>query len=329
MSWNPDQLLTDPDLVAASSIETLLVPRARDIGGFEVRRALPAPKRQMVGPFIFFDQMGPAELLTGERIDVRPHPHIGLGTVTYLYEGAFHHRDSIGSDQVIRPGDVNWMVAGRGVSHSERSPSAEAGGPLHGIQTWIALPAGNEDTTPAFQHFPKDGLPVLEAHGITARLILGTAFGETAPAAIFSETFYLDVSLAPGAAFPLPDNHEDRGLHVTHGSLEVAGETYEAGRMMVFRPGDRISVRAGEQGARFLALGGATLPEPRYIWWNFVSSSPEKIEAAKLDWRRGDWGKGLFELPTGDAAEHIPAPEDGTGRMTPMRAGPREGRKSQ
>ena len=324
MSWNPDALLTDPDLIAASALETLIIPRSRDIGGFEVRRALPAPRRQMVGPFIFFDQMGPAELLAGDRIDVRPHPHIGLGTVTYLFEGSFRHRDSIGSDQVIVPGDVNWMVAGRGVSHSERSPSVEAGGTIHGVQTWIALPEAEETRAPLFEHFAKAALPELEAEGIQARLILGDAFGESAPAQLFSESFYLDVTLAPGARFPLPDDHEDRGVHVTHGAVEVAGDRFEPGRMMVFRPGDAITLRAGPEGARFLALGGATLPGPRYIWWNFVASDPDRIEAAKLDWRRGTWGQGLFDLPVDDRDEFIPAPEDGPGRLLPMRAGARK-----
>lgn len=323
MSWNPDALLTDPDAIAASALETQIIPRARDIGGFEVRRALPAPRRQMVGPFIFFDQMGPVELLAGDRIDVRPHPHIGLGTVTYLFDGSFRHRDSLGSDQLITPGDVNWMVAGRGISHSERSPSAEAGGPLYGVQTWIALPEAEEERAPLFEHFPQTALPLLEAGGIRARLILGTAYGEAAPARLFSESFYLDVTLAPGAPFPLPDDHEDRGVHVTHGQVTMAGQTFDPGRMMVFRPGDAITLRAGPEGARFLALGGATLSGPRYIWWNFVASDPDRIEAAKLDWRRGQWGAGLFDLPRGDRDEFIAAPEDGPGRLLPMRAGAR------
>lgn len=323
MSWNPMVDLTDPDSIAREALETVIVPRARDIGGFEVRRALPSPRRQMVGPFIFFDHMGPAELLTEERIDIRPHPHIGLGTVTYLYDGVFHHRDSVGSDQLIRPGEVNWMMAGKGVSHSERSPRTGGEGPLHGIQTWIALPEDREDSAPFFQHFAQPALPLLEAEGITARLILGTAFGEVAPAQLFSETFYLDITLAPGAAVPLPDDHEDRGVHVSAGSVSVAGQEFEEGQVLVFRPGDRISLRAGPQGARILALGGATLNGPRYIWWNFVGSSPERIEAAKLDWKTAHWGKGLFTLPEGDAEEFIPLPKDPGGKMTPMRAGAR------
>lgn len=311
MSWNPGLEPGCPDRTGADAIETLIIPRARDIGGFEVRRALPAPKRQMIGPFIFFDQMGPAELLTGRGVDVRPHPHIGLGTVTYLYRGAFHHRDSLGTDQVIHPGAVNWMVAGKGVTHSERTPEAARAGPssLFGIQTWIALPEEQEDMAPAFEHHGKDSLPLIAAEGVSARLILGHAYGERAPVTLYSETFYLDVTLAPGARFPLPDDHEDRGLYVTEGAIRVAGQDFEAGRMMVFRPGDAITVQAGNRGARLMALGGETLNGPRYIWWNFVASSRERLETAKAEWRAARWGQGLFDLPPTDRDEYIPLPE--------------------
>ncbi|RQP04340.1 pirin family protein [Paracoccus sp. MA] len=310
MSWNPALTPGCPDAAGMDQIETLIIPRARDIGGFEVRRALPAPKRQMVGPFIFFDQAGPAEFLTGQGIDIRPHPHIGLGTVTYLYRGDFHHRDSIGSDQVILPGAVNWMVAGRGVTHSERTSAAGRAGPhgLFGIQTWIALPEDREDMAPIFEHHGKEALPEIEAEGVHARLILGHAYGERAPATLYSETFYLDVTLAPGARFPLPDDHEDRGLYITQGSVGIAGQEFESGRMMVFRPGDRITVAAGPRGARLMALGGATLNGPRFIWWNFVASSRERIEHAKEQWRAANWGQGLFDLPPTDRDEHIPLP---------------------
>ena len=311
MSWNPTQ---NPECPQASlaALDTLIIPRARDIGGFEVRRALPSPKRQMVGPFIFFDQMGPAEFITDGGIDVRPHPHIGLGTVTYLYQGEFEHRDSLGTHQMIYPGEVNWMVAGRGVTHSERT-SAETRATRHklfGIQTWIALPADREEMAPDFEHHKEAVLPSITDTGTKARLILGHAFGETSPVTMQSETFYLDVTLDPGAQFPLPDNHEDRGLYVTQGSVEVAGESFDAGRMMVFRPGDRISVRAGAQGARLMALGGATMNEGRLIWWNFVSSSRDRIEAAKEAWIKADFESGPFRLPPGDDAEHIPITPD-------------------
>ncbi|MFT4012001.1 MAG: pirin family protein [Paracoccus sp. (in: a-proteobacteria)] len=310
MSWNPNLEPGCPDVASLDSIETLIVPRARDLGEFEVMRALPAPRRQMVGPFIFFDQAGPAEFLTGKGVDIRPHPHIGLGTVTYLYQGDFHHRDSIGTDQVILPGAVNWMVAGRGVTHSERTSAAARRGPhaLFGIQTWIALPESHEDMAPIFEHHGKETLPEFQDGGVQARLILGDAYGAKAPATLFSQTFYLDVTLAPGARFPLPDDHEDRGIYVTRGSVLVAGQEFPAGRMMVFRPGDRITVAAGGQGARIMALGGATLNGPRHIWWNFVASSRERIEQAKADWRAAEWGRGRFSLPPSDDGEFIPLP---------------------
>jgi len=310
MSWNPTHA---PDCeTGLDSIETVIIPRARDLGGFEVRRALPSMDRQMVGPFIFFDQMGPAEFVTGHGIDVRPHPHIGLGTVTYLMKGAFEHRDSIGSHQTIRPGEVNWMLAGRGVTHSERTSEAVRQAPhsLLGIQTWVALPEDREEMAPAFEHHKKEALPLLEESGSTARLILGTAWGERAPVTMQSEIFYADVTLAPGAALPLPDEHEDRGLYVLSGEIVIAGETFATGRMMVFRPGDRITVRAGEEGARVLALGGETLNGPRYMWWNFVSSSPDRIEEAKKAWKAADWEGGPFRLPPGDTSDYIPITDD-------------------
>ena len=201
MSWNPSLDPVCPDAVAVEAIETLIVPRARDIGGFEVRRALPAPKRQMVGPFIFFDQMGPAEFISGQGVDVRPHPHIGLATVTYLFRGEFQHRDSLGSNQIILPGAVNWMVAGRGVTHSERTSAASRNAPhrLFGIQTWVALPEAQEDAQPSFEHHGKEALPLIESDGLSVRLILGRAYGNTAPVQVFSETFYADTELRPGS----------------------------------------------------------------------------------------------------------------------------------
>ncbi|ADO44135.1 pirin family protein [Ketogulonicigenium vulgare] len=308
MSWNPTQ---NPDCpTSLDAIETLIIPRARDIGGFEVRRALPAPKRQMVGPFIFFDQMGPVEFLTGGGIDVRPHPHIGLATVTYLYKGEFHHRDSTGADQMVYPGEVNWMIAGNGVTHSERTSEEmrRKPGALFGIQTWVALPEQAEDTDASFEHYGADALPFLEEGGKQVRLILGSAWGATAPVKTFTETFYADAVLAAGAKLPLPDNHEDRGVYVSEGEVLIAGERFEAGRMMVFRPGDHITLTAGAQGARLMVLGGETLNGPRYISWNFVASSQERIDAAKEAWRQGDWAHGRFQLPPGDDAEFIPLP---------------------
>ncbi|GFE66012.1 pirin family protein [Litoreibacter roseus] len=311
MSWNPALDPHCPTGNEVDAIETVIVPRARDLGGFEVRRALPAPKRQMVGPFIFFDQMGPAEFITGQGIDVRPHPHIGLATVTYLYKGKIHHRDSLGTDQWIEPGAVNWMVAGHGITHSERTDGEIRNRPhdLFGIQTWVAMPADREDDAAAFEHAGKDTLPVIEAEGKHVRLILGDAYGARAPVETPSEMFYADAILEANAAIPLPDNHEDRGVYVVDGSISVGGDVFEAGRMMVFRPGDKISLTAGEHGARIMLLGGATLEGPRYIWWNFVASSKERIEAAKEAWRAEDWAHGRFQLPPGDDSEHIPLPD--------------------
>ena len=311
MSWNPAIEPGCPDDVGPDAIETLIVPRSRDLGGFEVRRALPAGKRQMVGPFIFFDQAGPAELLTGQGVDVRPHPHIGLGTVTYLFKGDFHHRDSTGADQIISPGALNWMVAGRGVTHSERTSAAARRGPnsLFGIQTWLALPESHEDVAPSFEHHGKEALPVIEDRGVSVRLILGNAYGKVAPATMLSETFYADVKLEPGTRLPMPDEHEDRGIYILEGSISVAGREFEASQMMVFRPGDRITVAAGDRGARLMILGGATFDGPRYIWWNFVASSQERIEAAKAEWRAANWGKGRFDLPADDRDGYIPLPD--------------------
>ena len=310
MSWNPLIDPADPADVDPDAIETVLIPRARDIGGFEVKRALPTARRQMVGPFIFFDQMGPAEFITGRGIDVRPHPHIGLATVTYLLKGEFQHRDSLGTNQMIYPGEVNWMIAGNGVTHSERTSEATRRAPssLFGIQTWVALPEEAEETDAAFEHQGQDALPFLEAEDLQARLILGTAWGERAPVQTFNEMFYADVVMKPGALLPLPDDHEDRGIYVVEGEVEIAGDRFAAGRMAIFRPRDAISLRAGPQGARLMALGGETLGGPRHIWWNFVASSKERIEAAKEAWAAGDWEHGRFQLPPGDDEEHIALP---------------------
>ena len=312
MSWNP---ALDPDCPtgdAVDAIETVIVPRARDLGGFEVRRALPAPRRQMVGPFIYFDQMGPVEFLPTRGMNVRPHPHIGLATVTYLHRGRMHHRDSLGTDTWIEPGDVNWMVAGQGITHSERIDDATRTEPMpfFGIQTWVALPRDHEDRAPAFQHVAGDDLPILEGVGKSVRLILGDAWGARAPVETPLDMFYADAVLAPRAKLPLPDGHEDRGAYVIEGAVDIAGDTHAAGRMMIFRPGDRVSMTAGEQGARVMLLGGETLEGPRHIWWNFVASSKERIEEAKEAWRRGDWETNpRFRLPPGDDTEFIPLPE--------------------
>jgi redox-sensitive bicupin YhaK (pirin superfamily) len=287
------------------SMEQVIVPRAHDIGGFEVRRALPAQTRQMIGPFIFFDQMGPGEFLTGKGLDVRPHPHIGLATVTYLFEGAIQHRDSLGSDQSIEPGDVNWMTAGQGIAHSERTDRTQRAhaNRLFGIQSWVALPRAHEETAPAFVHHPGATLPLIEDGGTRLRLIAGTGWGARAPVRTMSDLFYADAMLSAGAVVPLPDAHEERGAYVVDGDVEVAGDRFDAGRMLVFRAGDGLALRAGSRGARVLLLGGAAMDGPRHLFWNFVSSSRERIEQAKADWRAGRFGK-----VSGDETEFIPLP---------------------
>ncbi len=308
MSWSPCPDPTPGDAASVDAVQTLIVPRAVDLGEMTVRRALPSAKRQMVGPFIFFDQMGPAEFLTDQGIDVRPHPHINLATLTYLFEGQIHHRDSLGTDIAIEPGAVNWMRAGRGIVHSERTTPKrkQTGQRLFGIQTWMALPESDEEGDPAFMHHGADALPVIDAEGVRARLIAGSAFGATSPLATSSETLYGDVVLTPGTAVPIDPTYDERALYTIAGEVEVAGDTFGPGQLLVLRPGDAITVRnAGRIPARFMLFGGEPMGGPRYIWWNFVSSRPERIEQAKEEWRRG-----RFETVPGDEEDFIPLPEE-------------------
>ncbi len=274
------------------TVTRVLEGRPRDLGGFGVRRVLPAAGLQTIGPFIFFDHMGPAVFEPGRGVDVRPHPHIGLATVTYLFEGEFLHRDSLGSAQLIRPGDVNWMVAGRGIAHSERTPPelrrAAGGAPIHGIQTWVALPQSHEECEPSFAHHPARTLPELRGKGCVHRLIAGEAFGARAPAAVFAPMFYLDVQLEGGAAASLPQEYPERAVYVAAGEIELDGASYGPGCMLVIASLADVAVRA-HGPARVMMLGGAPLDGPRRIWWNFVSSSPERIEQAKRDWREGNF----------------------------------------
>ena len=309
MSWSPCPDPAPGDRRAADAIETLIVPRAVDLGEMEVRRALPSTKRQMVGPFIFFDQMGPAEFLTDRGIDVRPHPHINLATVTYLFEGRIRHRDSLGTDMAIEPGAVNWMRAGRGIVHSERTDEERrrSGQRLFGIQTWVALPEEMEEAEPGFAHHGAGELPVIEEGGVTARLIAGRAFGEASPLATASETLYADVTLGAGARLPIDAEQEERAVYTISGTIEVGGARFGPGQLLVLRPGD-AHVATAETDARAMLFGGASMGGPRYIWWNFVSSRPERIEQAKEEWARG-----RFETVPGDEAEFIPLPE-GPGR---------------
>lgn len=264
---------------------TILKPHNRDIGGFEVRRLLPAFPTKMVGPFIFFDHIGPVRLPPGAGLDVRPHPHIGLATVTYLFEGALVHRDSLGSVQRIEPGDVNWMTAGEGIVHSERSPEElRAAGPeLHGIQTWVALPKNHERDDPEFSHHPKETLPVLGFPGCELRLIAGTAFGSRAPVKTYSEMFYLAAEMAPSATLTLPPEHEERAVYLVEGEAAVASQPLPPQHLAVLPRGDSVEIGASAQ-SRLILLGGAKMDGDRFIWWNFVASSAELIEAAKLRW---------------------------------------------
>lgn len=290
----------------AGAAVQVLEGRPRDLGGFSVRRVLPAGRLQTVGPFIFFDHMGPATFAGGGGVDVRPHPHIGLATVTYLFAGEFLHRDSLGTAQLIRPGDVNWMVAGRGIVHSERTPAASrraaAGATIHGIQTWIALPKPWEETEPTFEHHPSATLPEIRSQGVVMRLIAGEAFGRRAPASVYSPMFYLAATLAAGAVVALPDEYAERGVYVVAGHIEVAGERHGTGHMVLFAPGSNASLRA-LGSVTLMLLGGAPLDGPRHIWWNFVASSLERIERAKLDWLEE-----RFAAVPGDD-ERIPLPE--------------------
>jgi redox-sensitive bicupin YhaK (pirin superfamily) len=313
MSWSPcpDPLLGDRR--STDAIETLIVPRAVDLGEMTVRRALPSTKRQMVGPFIFFDQMGPAEFLTDQGIDVRPHPHINLSTLTYLFEGEILHRDSLGTEKTIQPGAVNWMRAGRGIVHSERTSEERRrdGQRLFGIQTWMALPAEQEEADPAFMHHGADALPIVDADGVRARLIAGRAFGAASPLATASETLYADVQLKAGTRIPVEAAYEERALYTIAGTIEVAGDAFEPGQLLVLRPGDAITVTATSD-AQFMLFGGAPMEGPRYLWWNFVSSRPERIAAAKEEWARG-----RFDTVPGDEEEFIPLPDK---QDTPQRA---------
>ena len=293
------------DARSCDAIAKVIVPRSHDLGGFQVRRALPAIGQRMVGPFIFFDQMGPAEFHLGEGLDVRPHPHIGLSTVTYLFDGEIMHRDSLGTALAIRPGAVNLMTAGRGIVHSERTGlEARATGPkLYGIQAWLALPKSHEETAPAFAHHGAGELPRLVEGGKRVSLIMGSAYGQTSPVQFPWEALYAEAVLSPGAILPLDADYEERAVYVVSGKIDIAGEEFGAGQLLVFKPGDRISILAIDQ-SRVMLVGGEPMDGQRFIWWNFVSSSKERIEQAKQEWKTG-----RFDTVPGDEAEFIPLPE--------------------
>ncbi len=288
-----------------TAVELVIEPRSRDLGGFSVRRILPYAKRRMVGPFIFLDEFGPLVMPAGEGLDVRPHPHIGLSTLTYLFEGEIMHRDSLGVVQAIRPGAVNWMTAGRGIVHSERSGEAERAreAKLHGMQSWVALPLDHEETAPDFTHFPESDLPVIEGEGLWMRLIAGRAFGQASPVTTFSELFYLHAELQPGAEVVLSAELGERAVYVVDGKVDLGGQSYGPATLAVLAAGAAVTLTA-QAPSRVMLLGGQPLEGRRQIWWNFVASSPERLERAKAQWRAG----GFDRVPGDD--EFIPLPED-------------------
>jgi redox-sensitive bicupin YhaK (pirin superfamily) len=285
-------------------LQTLL-PTTHDLGGFKVHRTLPHRERTTIGPFIFFDQMGPAKLAAGTGIDVRPHPHINLATVTYLFTGAIDHRDSLGTFATIEPGAVNLMTAGKGIAHSERSPAAlrPEGPELSGIQTWLALPSAKEEMDPAFEHVAHDDLPLVEGDGASARIVMGSLWGQGSPVTCHSPTIYADIHLAPGGAMPIDPEADERGLYVAEGEATLDGSMLQRSTLYVLRPGIKATLRS-EPGGHVMLCGGAPLDGPRHVFWNFVSSRRERINQAKADWKAG-----RFALPPDDHDEYIPLPE--------------------
>lgn len=288
-----------------SPIELMITPRSRDLGGFAVRRVLPFMKKRTVGPFIFLDHAGPVVVSKTSGIDVRPHPHIGLSTVTYLFEGQAFHRDSLGSAQSIVPGEINWMTAGRGVVHSERTPPEvrRQGGYIHGLQSWVALPLAHEETEPEFFHYPKKAIPEFSELGCPMKLLVGTAFGHTSPVKSYSDMFYIEVRWKKGQKLTLPGRSRETAIYPIAGTVRIAGEHVSAGTMAVARVGVDLEIEAVTD-LHAVFLGGEPLDGPREIWWNFVSSSKERIERAKMEWKER-----LFPLVPGDEKDFIPLPD--------------------
>lgn len=303
MSWQPSQDADCNDDTGCAPVRAVITPKPKDIGGFEVRRVLPAIEARSIGPFVFFDHMGPATLPAGQGIDVRPHPHIGLSTLTWLFDGSMMHRDSVGAVQEIKPGEVNWMTAGSGIVHSERSPDhfRDNDARIEGIQTWHALPAEDEEIDPTFEHYPMEDIPVVDHGGVRVALIAGGAFGMVSPMKVYSETLYADVRMQPGTQFGVPVGVEERALYVVDGEIEVAGETFGKMQMLVLDQHVTPAITS-PQGAHLMLIGGAPIG-PRKLWWNLVSTRPERIEQAKQDWQEGRFAK----VPGED--EFIPLPE--------------------
>ena len=303
MSWNPELDPNYPIGDQVDKIETIIIPKVHDLGGFQIQRALPSVERKMVGPFVFFDHIGPAEFIKGNGVDVRPHPHIGLSTVTYLYNGSMYHKDSIGTSASVEPGDVNLMTAGKGITHSERTAFSvrESNHQLYGIQTWLALPEKQEEMAPTFENQKSEALPIIEGKDKHVKLLLGSLYGERSPVKVHSEMFYADAVLSAGSKIPLRPDHEERGLYIVEGEIQIAGDVFKSGHMMTFHTGGEITIEA-RTNARLILLGGESIGE-RYLWWNFVASSKEQIREAALRWQEGG-----FERVPGDE-EFIPLPE--------------------
>ncbi len=305
MSFFPGKDPAPGDAPACDAIDLIVIPRSVDLGDLLVRRALPHVKRRMVGPFIFFDHFGPAVFNAGRGIDVRPHPHIGLSTVSFLFDGEIMHRDSLGTAVPIRPGDVNLMTAGRGIVHSERTaPERRGGGErLHGLQCWVAMPRADEEIDASFAHHGAQELPVVAEDGKVVRVVVGSLYGARSPVPTLSDTIFADATLAAGAALPIDTETEERALYIVSGEIEIAGDRFAPGQLLVLRPGDAITATAAGD-SRVVLVGGATMDGPRHIWWNFVSSRKERIEQAKADWKAR-----RFDTVPGDEAEFIPLPE--------------------
>ncbi len=305
MSFFPGKDPKAGDSYACDAIDQVIVPRTVDLGDFTVRRALPSARSRMVGPFIFFDHFGPAEFRAGAGIDVRPHPHIGLATVTYLFDGEIVHRDSLGTAAAIKPGEVNWMTAGRGIVHSERTGAElrATGSPIHGLQMWVALPKAKEEMDAGFAHHETAEFPMVQENGKSVRVVVGSLYGASSPVPVVHETIFGDVHLTAGSTLPIDADHEERAVYVIDGLVEISGDKFEAGRLLVFKPGDKVTLTAARD-THLVIAGGAAMDGPRHIWWNFVSSRKERIEQAKAEWKAGHFGK----VP-GDEIEFIPLPE--------------------
>ncbi|MEO1747967.1 MAG: pirin family protein [Pseudomonadota bacterium] len=298
---------TDPeagDRFACDAIEHLIIPNAKDLGEFEVRRALPSRQKKLVGPFIFFDRMGPATFKPGQAMDVRPHPHIGLSTVTYLFDGTIRHRDSLGTEMVVKAGDINLMTAGKGIVHSERSPEElrQTTRKISGLQTWLALPDGKEEIAPNFENTSAASMGIIDDTNAHAKVLIGDFHGTKSPVTQFSDTLYVDIQLPMNGEIEIPADTEERAIYITDGEVDISGDRFVEDQLLVFRPGDQIVVRSAH-GAGFMLFGGASIGTQRHIWWNFVSSSRERIEQAKEEWRTGK-----FDIVPGDTEEFIPLP---------------------